>query len=106
MGTVSRAVVVVHQYGHFRLPYDFRFTQQSPAGAWMLTAPTIYAAARSPHGITSDRPIPQSSSAKKVVRHCEFSEKFGISEKHHVTNDATENAWFLSNLICLPGNGH
>jgi hypothetical protein len=25
-------------------------------------------------------------------------------EKHHVSNDATENAWFLSNLICLPGN--
>jgi hypothetical protein len=38
---------------------------------------------------------------KKIVRHCEFSEKFGILEKH----DATENAWFLSNLICLPGNG-
>jgi hypothetical protein len=42
---------------------------------------------------------------KKVVRHCEFSEKFGILEKHHVSNDATENARFLSNLICLPGNG-
>jgi hypothetical protein len=26
-------------------------------------------------------------------------------EKHHVSNDATENAWFLSNLICLPGYG-
>jgi hypothetical protein len=26
-------------------------------------------------------------------------------EKHHVSNDATENAWLLSNLICLPGNG-
>jgi hypothetical protein len=26
-------------------------------------------------------------------------------EKHHVSNDATENASFLSNLICLPGNG-
>jgi hypothetical protein len=47
-------------------------------------------AARSSHGTTSDRPIPQSSSAKKVVRHCEFSETFGILEKHH--------AWFLSNL--------
>jgi hypothetical protein len=57
------------------------------------------------HGTTSGRPIPQSSSAKKVVRHCEFSEKFGILEKHHVSNDATENAWFLSDLICLPGNG-
>jgi hypothetical protein len=36
----------------------------------------MYVAARSPHGTTSDRPIPQSISAKKVVRHCEFSEKF------------------------------
>jgi hypothetical protein len=35
----------------------------------------------------------------------EFSEKFGILEKNHVSNDATENAWFLSNLICLQGNG-
>jgi hypothetical protein len=24
-------------------------------------------------------------------------------EKHH---DATENTWFLSNLVCLPGNSH
>jgi hypothetical protein len=71
----------------------------------MLVAPTIYAAARSPYGTTSDHPIPQSSSVKKVVRHCEFSEKLGILEKHHVSNDATENAWFLSNLVCLPGNG-
>jgi hypothetical protein len=71
----------------------------------MLTAPNIYAAARSPHGTTSDRWIPQSSSVKKVVRHCDFSEKFGILEKYHVSNDATENAWFLSILICLPGNG-
>jgi hypothetical protein len=47
----------------------------------MLAAPTIYAGARSPHGTTSDRPIPQSISAKKVVRHCEFSDKFGILEK-------------------------
>jgi hypothetical protein len=105
MGTASYAAAVVHQYGHFRRPDDSRFSQQSPTGAWMLAALTIYAAARSPHGTTSDRPIPQSSSAKKVVRHCEFSEKFGILEKHHVSNDATENAWFLSNLICLPGNG-
>jgi hypothetical protein len=68
----------------------------------MLAAPTIYyVAARSPHGTTSDRPIPQSSSAKK----CEFSEKFGILEKHHVSNDATKNAWFVNNLICLPENG-
>jgi hypothetical protein len=52
------------------------------------------------------RPIPRSSSVKKVVRHCTFfPEKFGILEKHHVSNDATENAWFLSNLIYLPGNG-
>jgi hypothetical protein len=67
----------------------------------MLAAPTIYAAAR--HHF---RP-PDSSKqfAKKVVRHSEFSEKFGILEKHHVANDATENAWFLSHLICLPGNG-
>jgi hypothetical protein len=72
----------------------------------MLAAPTIYAAARSPHGTTSDRPIPQNSSAKKVVRHREFSEKFGILEKHHVSiNEAVENAWFLSSLICLPGDG-
>jgi hypothetical protein len=48
----------------------------TPAGAWMLAAPTIYAAAQSPHGTTSDRPIPQSSSAKKVVRHYVFPEKF------------------------------
>jgi hypothetical protein len=105
MGTASRAAAVVHQYGHFRRPEGFRFSQRSPAGAWMLAAPTIYAAARSPHGTTSDRPIPQCSSAKKVVKHCEFSEKFGILEKHHVLNDATENAWFLSNLKRLPGNG-
>jgi hypothetical protein len=44
-------------------------------------------------------------SRKKVVRHCEFSEKFGILEKHHVSNNATKNAWFLNNLICLSGNG-
>jgi hypothetical protein len=58
----------------------------------MLAVPTIYATARSPTGTTSDRPIPQSSIAKKVARHCEFSEKFGILEKHRVSNDATENA--------------
>jgi hypothetical protein len=77
MGTTSRAAAVVHQYGHFRRPDGFRFSQLSPAGAWMLATPTIhvYAAARSLHGTTSDRPIPQSSSAKKVVRHCQFSEK-------------------------------
>jgi hypothetical protein len=105
MGTASRAAAVVHQYGHFRRPDGFYFSQRSPAGALMLAAPTIYAAARSPHGTTSDRPIPQNSSVKTVVRQCEFSEKFGILEKHlHVSNDATENAWFLSNLVCLPGN--
>jgi hypothetical protein len=43
----------------------------------MLAAPTIYAAAWSLLGTISDRPIPQSSSAKKVFKHCEFSEKFG-----------------------------
>jgi hypothetical protein len=36
---------------------------------------------------------------KKVVRHCEFSEKFGILKKHYVSNGATENAWFVGNLI-------
>jgi hypothetical protein len=84
MGIASRAVAVVRQYGHFRRPDGFRFSQQSPAGIWMPAAPTTYAAARSPHGATLDRPIPQSSSAKKVVRHCEFSKNFGILEKHHV----------------------
>jgi hypothetical protein len=73
MGTASRAAVVVHQYGHFQRLDGFRFSQQSLAGAWMLTAPTIYTAARSSHGTTSDRPISQSSSANKVVRHCEYS---------------------------------
>jgi hypothetical protein len=105
MGTASRAAAVVHQPIISDARTASAFSQRSPAGAWMLAAPTIYAAARSPHGTTSDRPIPQSSSAKKVVTHSEFSEKFGILEKHHVSNDATENAWFLSNLICLPGNG-
>jgi hypothetical protein len=102
MGTASRAATVVRHYGHFRRPDGFDFFQRSPAGAWMLAAPTIYAAARSPHCTTSDRPIPQSSSTKKKVTHCEFSE-FGILEKL-VSNDATENAWFLSNLICLQEN--
>jgi hypothetical protein len=78
MGTASRVAAVVRQYGHFRRPDSFRFFQGSPAGAWMLAAPTFYAAARSPHGTTSDRPITQSSSAKKVVRLRKFSEKFGI----------------------------
>jgi hypothetical protein len=105
METASCAVAVVHQYGHFRRLDGFRFSQRSLAGAWMLAAPTIYVAARSPHGITSDRPILQSSSAKKVFRHCEFSEKFGILEQHHVSNDATKNAWFLISLISLSGNG-
>jgi hypothetical protein len=107
IGTASRAAAIVRHYGHFQRPDGFGFSQRSPADAWMLAAPTtcICAAARSPHGTTSDCPIPQSSSAeKKVVKHREFSEKLGILEKHHVSNDATENAWFLSNLICLPGN--
>ena len=48
-----------------------------------LAARTIYAAVQSPHGTILDRPISQSSSAKKVIiRHGEFSEKFGILEKH------------------------
>jgi hypothetical protein len=100
MGTASLAAAVVHQYDHFRRPDGYRFSQRSAAGAWMLAAPTIYSTARSLHGTNSDRPIIQSSSAKKDVGHCEFSENFGILEKHHVSN-----AWFLSNLICLPGNG-
>jgi hypothetical protein len=82
MGTASRAAAVVCQYDHFRCPHCFRFSQRSPAGAWLLAPRTIYAAARSPHGTTLDRPISQSSFAKKVIRHCEFSEKFGILEKH------------------------
>jgi hypothetical protein len=104
MGTASRAAAFMRQYGRFRRPDDFYFSQRPLAGAWMFTAPTIYAAARSLRGTTLDRPNPQSGSTKKVVRHCEFSEKFEILEKHHASNDATENAWFLSNLICLPGN--
>jgi hypothetical protein len=47
MGTASRAAVVRH-YGHFRRPDGFRFSQRSPAGAWMLAAPTIHATARLP----------------------------------------------------------
>jgi hypothetical protein len=43
----------------------------------MLATPTTYAA-RSLHGTILDRPIPQSISAKKIVRHCKFSEKIGI----------------------------
>jgi hypothetical protein len=90
MGTVSRAVAVVQQFGYFRqLPLFSTVTGRCMDAR---SSYYIYATARSPHGTTSDRPIPQSSSAKKVVRHCEFSEKFGILEKHHVSNDATENA--------------
>jgi hypothetical protein len=77
MGTTSRAAAVVHQYGHFQRTEGFHFSQRSPAGAWMLAAPTIYAAARSPHGTTSDNPIPQNIPRKKS---CEFSEKFEILE--------------------------
>jgi hypothetical protein len=77
MGTASRAATVVHQYGHFR-----RFSQRSPAGAWLLAPRTIYDAARSPHGTTLEHPISQNSSAKKVIRNFEFSEKYGILEKH------------------------
>jgi hypothetical protein len=43
---------------------------------------------------------------RKKFSDTEFSEKLGILEKHNVSNDATENAWFLSNLIYLPGNGN
>jgi hypothetical protein len=84
MGTASRAAANVYQYGHFRRLDRFHFSQRSRADAWKLAARTIYAAAWSPHGTTSDRPIPQNSSMKKVVRHCEFSEKFGILENHYV----------------------
>jgi hypothetical protein len=42
---------------------------------------------------------------KKLSDIVNFLNFFGILKKHHVSNDATENAWFLSNLICLPGNG-
>jgi hypothetical protein len=82
METASRAAAVVRQYGNFRRPDCFRFSQRSPAGAWLLAPRTTYAAAWSPHGTILDRPISQSSSAKKVFRHCEFSEKCGILEKH------------------------
>jgi hypothetical protein len=68
----------------------------------MPVAPTLNAAARSPLGTTLDRPITQSSSAKKVVRRRKFSGKFGIWRI--LSNDATENASFLSNLVSLPGN--
>jgi hypothetical protein len=67
MGTAGRAAAVVCHYGQFRRPGGFGFSQRSPSGAWMLAALTIYAAARSPHGTTSDRPIPQRSSAKKKL---------------------------------------
>jgi hypothetical protein len=66
MGTSSRAAAVVYQYGHFRRQDRFRFSQRSPANAWKLAVSTIYAAAWLPHGTTSDRPIPQNSSAKKL----------------------------------------
>jgi hypothetical protein len=65
METASRDAGVVCQYDHFRRSDGCRFSQRSPPGAWMLAATTIYAAARSPHGTTSERPIPPSSSAKK-----------------------------------------
>jgi hypothetical protein len=68
----------VRQNGHFWCLNGSRFSQQSLAGTQMHTAPTIQAAARSPHNNTSDCPIPRSSSAEKVIRHCEFSEKCGI----------------------------
>jgi hypothetical protein len=51
---------------------------------------TLYAAALSPQSTTLYCLIPQRSSAKKVVRHFEFSEKFGILEKHRVSNGATK----------------
>jgi hypothetical protein len=93
--------------GHFRHPDSFRFSQRSPAGGWMLAAPTIYAAALSPHGTTSDRPIPQSSSAKKLSDIVNFlkSLKFWRNIMYQIMQ-FTENARFLSNLyMCVPGNG-
>ena len=66
-----------------------------------LAARTIYAAVRSPHGTILDRPISQSSSAKKVIRHCEFSEKFGILEKHQYQMMQLKMHGFLA----MPGNG-
>jgi hypothetical protein len=42
MGTASRAAAFLRQCGHFRRQDDFRFSQRSSAGAWMLAAPTIY----------------------------------------------------------------
>jgi hypothetical protein len=63
-------------------PDCLRFSQRSLAGAWLLAPRTICAAARSPYSTILHRPISQSSSAKRVIRHCEFSEKFGILEKH------------------------
>jgi hypothetical protein len=73
MGTASPLAAVVRQYGHFRRPDGFPFSQRSPDGAWMLAAPTIYAVLST---VTAQHhfrpPIPQSSSAKKVVGHCLF----------------------------------
>jgi hypothetical protein len=34
-----------------------------------------------------------------------FLKSLKLWEKHHVSNDGTENAWFLSNLKCMPANG-
>jgi hypothetical protein len=34
-----------------------------------------------------------------------FLKSLEFWEKHHASNYGTENAWFLSNLICLPENG-
>jgi hypothetical protein len=105
MGTTSRAAAFVHQYGHFRRPDGFCISQRSPAGAWVLAAHTIYAAARSPHGTTSDRPIHQTNPQKKLSDIVNLLKRFGIFKKYNVSNDVTKNVWFPSNLICLPGNG-
>jgi hypothetical protein len=74
----------------------------------MLSAPTIsiYAAAK----VTTRHHFRQPDSSKqfrekKLSEIVIFSEIFGILEKHHVSNGATENTWFVSNLICIPGNG-
>jgi hypothetical protein len=43
---------------------------------------------------------------KKLSDIVNFLKSLEFWRKHHVSNDATENAWFLSNLIYLAGNGH
>jgi hypothetical protein len=86
MGTASRAAAVCAPVRSFPMPGGLPLFSTVTGRCLDARSSHIYAAARSPHDTTSDRPIPQSSSAKKVVRHCEFSEKFGILEKIRVSN--------------------